>query len=255
VSERLRCPACGSERPAGAPVEGPCPLCLLVLALTPASADAVEEDADLLVPEEEYRVLTILGTDAAGTTYLAEQERSRRLVAMHLVKLGPSSSERQRLAVRDRAATLERLSHPAIQSIIQARRTPTGDGCVVAAYVQGQTLARYAQSPRVSDEMRAAVFATICDAVADAHRQGVCHGRLGPDMVVMRSSGDDPATPVLVGFSLFDGPPPGIEADFAGLETIARALGWSGTAPARWESVRSIRDTVCGCWREARSRG
>jgi serine/threonine protein kinase len=226
-----------------------------VLALTPASADAAEDDADLPVSEEEYRVLTILGTDAAGTTYLAERERSRGLVAMHLVKLGPPSSERQRLAVRDRAAALERLSHPAIQPIIQARRTATGDGCVVAAYVQGQPLARYAQSPRVDDETRAAVFETICDAVADAHRQGVCHGRLGPEVVVMRSSGVAPATPVLVGFSLFDGPAPGIDADIAGLETIARVLGWSGTAPARWESVRSIRDAVCARWLDARSRG
>jgi eukaryotic-like serine/threonine-protein kinase len=255
VGEHRRCPACGSERPAGSHAEGPCPFCLLGLALTPAEADAVEDAADLLVPETEYRVLTILGTDAAGTTYLAEQERPRRLVTLHVAKLGLPSSEQQRREIRDRAAALERLFHPAIQPIIEARRTATGDGCVVGAYVQGQQLTRYCQSSRVDDEGRATVFATICDGVDYAHGQGVCHGRLTPDMVVMRPTEGDPAAPVLVGFSLFDGSPPGVDADIEGLEAIARALGWSGPAPARWESVRSIRDTVCGCWRKARSRG
>jgi serine/threonine protein kinase len=231
-------------------VSGLCPSCLLELALpAPADPSSDETDDDLLVPETAYRVVTILGADATGTTYLAEQDRTRRLVTLHVVALQPPIDEARRRAFRDRVAALGRLSHPAIQRIIEARRTAAGDGCVVAPYVNGPQLARYCQSPRVDGASLAQIFSTACDAIASAHALGVCHGRLGPDMVIVRPMGDDPAAPVVLGFSVFPAEPPPLDADLRGLEAIARAMGWTGQVPAAWPSIDALRDDVCRGWR------
>jgi serine/threonine protein kinase len=223
-----------------------CPSCLLELALVePADPSCDDVDDDPLVPETAYRVVTILGADSTGTTYLAEQEGTRRLVTLHVVALQLPIDETRRRAFRDRVAALGRLSHPAIQRVIEARRTAAGDGCVVAPYVNGPQIARYCQSPQVNGASRARIFSTICDAVASAHALGVCHGRLGPDMVIVRPMGDALAVPVVLGFSVFPAEPPPLGADLRGLEAVARAMGWTGRAPASWPSIDALRDEVC----------
>ena len=227
-----------------------CPSCLLELALIPpADSSCDDADDDLLAPETAYRVVTILGADPTGTTYLAEQDRTRRLVTLHVVALQPPIDEARRRAFRERVASLGRLSHPAIQRVIEARRTASGDGCVVAPYVNGPQLSRYCQSPRADAASLARIFSAVCDAIAGAHAQGVCHGRLGPDMVIVRPVGDDPAAPIVLGFSVFPADPPPFDADIRGLETVARAMGWTGKAPPSWPSIGALRDEVCGFWR------
>lgn len=237
-------------------MSGMCPVCLLQLALTaPAdsSFDESDEDgADVLVPETPYRVVTILGADATGTTYLAEQGPSRRLVTLHVVELPKPMDEARTRALRERLAALGRLSHPAIQPVIEARRTSSGDACVVAVYVHGSQLARYCQASRVDGAWLERVFSIICDAIASAHRQGVCHGRLGPDMIIVRPVGEVRAAPVVLGFSVVPGEPPAIESDLRGLEAIARAMGWTGQGRPSWPSIEALREDVCREWRSPR---
>jgi serine/threonine protein kinase len=230
-----------------------CPSCLLELALLDPGDPCCEDGEDEpLVPEAAYRVVTILGTDDSGTTYLAEQDRTRRLVTLHVVMLSQPFDDARRQAFRERVSLLGRLAHPAIQPIVEARRTAGGDGCVVASFVHGRQLVRYCQSPRVDGPSRARLFSIVCDAIACAHRLGACHGRLGPDMVVVRPEGEDSATPVVVGFSVFPGAAPGFGADLAGLESIARAMGWTGQAQGPWESIETLRAAVCSAWEQGR---
>jgi hypothetical protein len=70
----------------------------------------------------------------------------------------------------------------------------------------------------------------VRDAIAHAHGVGVCHGRLGPDAVIVTRTDRPEPAPVIVGFGVFPGAVPGFEADRAGLDAIARAIG---LAPAR----------------------
>jgi serine/threonine protein kinase len=249
VADGCRCPRCGGRATAAPETSGLCPTCLLELALpAPEGPGTDEDDAEAVLPESTYRVLTILGTDDAGTTYLAEQERTRKLVTLHVVRLVAASDEAARLAFRERAAALARLSHPAIQPVVEVRRTASGDACVVAAFVTGPQVVRYCQSPAVGDAERVRLFAEVCDAVAHAHRQGVCHGRLGPDKVVVRPVGQNPPSPVVVGYSVCGGEVPRPDDDLRGLESIARSMGWTGDAPESWASVAALRERVCVAW-------
>ncbi len=240
-----RCGAVGSE----ADLSGLCASCLLELALAVPDAGApADEDGEPLLPEAAYRVVTILGADEHGTTYLAERDRSRRLVTLHVVKLGQPLDEARQRAFREQASRLERLAHPGIQPILDARLTGAGDACVVSPYTNGPQIGRYCSSCRFDGPARARLFSLVCDAVGYAHRQGVSHGRLRPDAVVVQISGRD-AAPLVVGFSIFPGIPPGVDADVAGVESIGRAMGWAGASPAAWTSLDALREAVCEDWR------
>jgi serine/threonine protein kinase len=247
VADSRRCPRCGAEE-SRCDLSGTCASCLLELALLASDDPSPDEGEDApLVPETAYRVVTILGADESGTTYLAEQAQARRLVTLHVVKLPQPFDDEQRRVFRERVQALRRLDHPIIQPIIDARRTKAGDGCVVAAYLNGTQIARYCQSPQVDDATRARLFSLVCEAMSHAHDQRVPHGRLRPDQVVVRLLNESKAAPVVVGFSVFPGAPPGLEADLAGLDAIARAIGWAG--PARdWTSIDALRDAVCSVW-------
>jgi eukaryotic-like serine/threonine-protein kinase len=227
-----------------------CPSCLLELALLGPDDPLPEECEDEpLVPEAAYRVVTILAADDSGTTYLAEQDRTKRLVTLHVVKLEQPFDEQRRRAFRERVSALGRLAHPAIQPVIEARRTAAGDGCVVSPFVNGPQLLRYCQSNRVDGRARARLFSTVCEAIAFAHGRGVCHGRLGPDVVVVRLV----SAPVVVGFSVFSGASPDFDADLAGLEAIARSMGWTGPSRGPWASAEALRDAVCADWEQRES--
>jgi serine/threonine protein kinase len=250
VADAIRCPRCAAAGvAAAAAVSGMCPSCLLELALLgPDDPSPDESEDEPLVPEAAYRVVTILGADDSGTTYLAEQDRTRRLVTLHVVNLPQPFDEERMGAFRERASALGRLVHSAIQPIIDVRRTAAGDGCVVSPYVNGPQLARYCQSTLVDGPERARLFSMVCEAIAFAHGHGVCHGRLGPEMVVVRLVGKGPSAPVVVGFSVFPGPSPDFDVDLAGLESIARAMGWVGPSRGPWASIGALRDAACRDW-------
>lgn len=246
MADRPRCPQCGADRGSQVRVGGLCPACLLQLALAPRveEADDEAEEADLLVQDREYRVVTILDADSSGTTYLAEQARPRRLVTLHVVALGHPLDAGSLAAFRARVAALGRLAHPAIQPFVEARRTRDHAGCVVSVYIHGRQLARAVASFAMDGDARARLFTTICGALSHAHRQGVTHGRLGPQAIVVRQDAAGVAQPVVVGFSVFAGPVPDIAADLDGLVAIARTLGWSGGLERTASSADELREAV-----------
>jgi serine/threonine protein kinase len=245
VADSRRCARCGAEQ-SGGDLSGRCASCLLELALlAPDDQLDADGDDDALMPETAYRVVTILGADDSGTTYLAEQAQTRRLVTLHVVKLQQPFDDERRRVFRERVAGLQRLRHPVIQPVLEARRTKAGDGCVVAVYLNGPQVARYCQSPRVDGASRARLFSLVCEAIAHAHDRGVPHGRLGPEQVIVRRADETSSVPVVVGFSVFPGAPPGLDADLAGLARIARAIGWTGHGPDTWPSIAALREAVC----------
>lgn len=245
MADTTRCPRCGAAD-SSTGVSGMCGSCLLELALLPPD-DALdgEDDGNAPPTDTAYRVVTILAADAAGSLYLAEEDRTRRLVTLHVVKLEQPADGGGQQAFRDRVLRLRRLVHPAIPAVIDARMTPSGDGCVVAAHVNGPQLRRYCQSAAVDGATRARLFQQVCDAIEYAHRLGICHGRLGPDSVIVRMDEPGGPSPMVLGFSLAPTLAPGPAADLAGLASIARSMGWTGAAPDTWPSIEALRDKVC----------
>jgi hypothetical protein len=118
--------------------------------------------------------------------------------------------------------------------------------------VNGPRIDRYCRGARVDGASRAHLFAAVCDAVAHAHAAGVCHGRLGPDMVVVQSGKDGAATPIVIGYRASCDPLRAAGADLVGLEAIARAIGWSAEPGPGLTSIDALRNAVCEALSRAR---
>src|SRR4051794_40165826 len=88
-----KCPQCGAAIPAGSPVSGLCPRCLL--------GQAIEPETLALSPGVQpgqrigpYRLDRIIGEGGMGTVWLASQETPiRRTVALKVIKPGMDTSD------------------------------------------------------------------------------------------------------------------------------------------------------------------
>ena len=198
MTETSRCPRCGAKSTA-ADLQSLCPACLFGLAL---DADADDEaDADPSPPGPVYRVLTVLASEDDRATYLAEQDDTRRMVTLDVVSIPPAGGPDSLAGCRERLRALVRWSARGAARVIDGRVTPSGDFCVVSVYVRGQRLDRYCEARHMAPGARERLFSAVCDTMADAHRHGVYHGRLRPDLVVAAGSGDA-ARPIVLGFSV-----------------------------------------------------
>jgi hypothetical protein len=241
VAEPSRCPRCGTPATA-AGQRSVCPACLLALALV--AGEEIEPDDDPSLPGPVYRVLTVLSSEHDRTTYLAEQGGTRRLVTLDVVTIPTGSAEASLAGCRERLHALLRWRHRGVPCVIDGRLSPSGDFYVVSDHVNGQRLDRYCEARQLDWATRGRLFGAVCDTVADAHRNRVCHGRLRPDLVVAAGSGEDARTFVL-GFSVTPGRVPTVAEDVAGLETVARSIGWRGGDGSPVASVDAVCEAVC----------
>jgi hypothetical protein len=243
MGDDRRCPGCGTSISAASP-GGLCPSCLFALAL-PGGEDTAKADEDIL-PGPVYRVLAVLASDTDRTTYLAEQDEPRRMVTLDVVRLGDQAGAAE--ACQRRVRLLGRLRHPSMARVLEGRLMPSGDFCVVARHVPGRRLDQYCGAKRLPAAERARLFLALCDVVAFAHGQGVCHGRLGPAAVVV-SEGAGHRVVTLAGFTVTPGHEPVVLDDVAGLLAIARAAGWKAAGGGRgWGSLDALCAAVSGGW-------
>lgn len=236
MTDPTDCPRCGGTS-SGVGRAKLCPSCLLGLALEADEAPACGEQADLTAPV--YSVLTVLASEPARTTYLAEEDGTRRLLTLDVVRTARIAGDAEPGWIDDRLRALTRWSHPSVPRVIDGRRTATGDYCVIAHYASGPPIGRYCQTGHLDGPGRARLFARVCEAVADGHRHGVCHGRLRPDLVVAGAAGGE-VVPLILGYSVPAERVPTVDDDLLALEGVARAMGWQGPAGRSWRSVDDL---------------
>ncbi|MBX7081570.1 MAG: serine/threonine protein kinase, partial [Nannocystaceae bacterium] len=141
-----------------------------------------------------YRLRRVLGEGAMGQVWLADDPELSREVAIKLVKT-PDAAHAEVLLRRlaREAKAMARLSHPNVVQIYDvgreyddARRAPRL--FIVMERVDGETLARWMQTPR---PWRATVrvFVQACDGLAAAHRAGLVHRDFKPGNVFVGRDG------------------------------------------------------------------
>lgn len=149
-----------------------------------------------------YRVLEQLGQGGFARVYRAEQEQTRRIVALKILDLDAAEDEEQRERRRKRfwreTALCADLHHPHIVGLLDRGETDGGALFAAYAYVPGETLAAYLRRwGALSAPETGELMGQVLDALACAHASGVIHRDLKPDNIMVTQTGSRPHAVVL----------------------------------------------------------
>ena len=133
----------------------------------------------------QYRIAAEIGIGGMGVVYEAEQQETRRRVALKVVRGGRFVDEQSLRMFKREVETLARLKHPNIAGIYESGRTEQGEHFFAMELIEGKTLDRFLQSrPRVLDkeeqELRLRLFKQMAEAVHYAHQRGVNQPQVNP---------------------------------------------------------------------------
>ena len=137
-----------------------------------------------------YRIERLIGSGGMGSVYLASREDPdlEQRVALKIVKSGWFGEEVVRKFLEERQI-LARLEHPNIARLFDGGVTENGQPYFAMEYVEGEAIDSYSDRHQLTIADRLHLFATVCDAVQQAHQSLVVHRDLKPSNIVVSEAG------------------------------------------------------------------
>lgn len=135
-----------------------------------------------------YRIVEEIGKGGMGVVYRAYDERLRRNVALKLLpeEIASHADRRTRILAEARAASA--LNHPGITTIYEVGEE--GEQLfIVMELVTGRTLRAMLADGPAEPRTLARVGAQVAEALAAAHAQGVVHGDVKPENIILQADG------------------------------------------------------------------
>jgi serine/threonine protein kinase len=135
-----------------------------------------------------YNILEPIGAGGLGEVFRARDTQVGRTVALRIVdpRIVADPSRLAQLA-RDAEAAM-RLSHPNIATLWDAGETG-GRAYLAYEYIAGRSLRDEAGGVAMHPRRALDLAIQLADGVADAHAQGILHGDLRPDTVMVTAKG------------------------------------------------------------------
>jgi serine/threonine protein kinase len=163
----------------------------------------------------QFELLECLGRGDTGVIYKARQPGLNRIVALKI--LAPKKVAEPRFAERFQreSQALARLNHP---NIVRVFDFGEADGLyyLLMEFVDGFSLRQLLQARKISPDVALAIVPKICAALEFAHEQGVVHGDIRPENVLLDNRGRvmiaDFGIARIVGESAPEIPSPGLTA-------------------------------------------
>jgi len=135
-----------------------------------------------------YEILTPLGAGGMGEVYRAQDTRLRRTVAIKILpdEIASHAERRARILAEARAAAA--LNHPGITTIYEVGEE--GDQIfIVMELISGKTIRAILSEGPVEPRVLLRLGAHVAEALAAAHAQGVIHGDIKPENIVLQPEG------------------------------------------------------------------
>ena len=149
-----------------------------------------------------YKLLQQIGEGGWGVVFMAEQEEPvRRKVALKVIKPGMDTknviarfeAERQALAMMD---------HPNIAKVFDAGVTESGRPFFVMELICGIKITEYCDQKALPTKDRLELFVQVCQAVQHAHQKGIIHRDIKPSNILVTTTQEDAAQPVMIDFGI-----------------------------------------------------
>jgi serine/threonine protein kinase/Tfp pilus assembly protein PilF len=135
-----------------------------------------------------YRIEAELGRGGMGVVYRAFDERLGRSVAVKVVSEQVADDTERRVRILAEARAAAPLNHPSIATIYEVGE----DGeqlFIVMELLEGKTLRRMISEGLSEPRIVTGIVAQLAEALAAAHAQGVVHGDVKPENVVVQPDG------------------------------------------------------------------
>ncbi len=179
-----------------------------------------------------YVIGEVLRPGPRSTVMRAVQQATGRAVAVELFQGDDADSEAFIRSFDNDARVLARLQHPHIAPVLDFWREP-GRACLVSALVPTTLATAWRDQPWPAERVARAVD-DAASALEAAHQQGVCHGGLTGDTVLL----DDDGRVLVTGFRVAPRAPRPELAAATDVEALGRLLA-EGLARARPDDPRA----------------
>ena len=136
----------------------------------------------------KYKIIEKLGEGGMGVVYKAEDLALLRTVAIKTIsKKGERSISAETRFLRE-ARAASSINHPNIVTVYEIGETDQY-AYIVMEYVEGQSLRQLITRRGLNGIAILDISLQICDALAEAHRQGVIHRDIKPENIVRTERG------------------------------------------------------------------
>jgi len=140
--------------------------------------------------DEHYRRIETLASGPSDSRFLAVRIDSGALVDLRVLSGDLARNDELIRAVRDHAARLARVSSPAIATVHECERTPSGTLVLAMEHPQGVTLRdTLRREGKLAPERALHLALQIAEGLESAHNLGLVHGQLRPENVVLVDPG------------------------------------------------------------------
>lgn len=136
-----------------------------------------------------YRLLEELHRGGQGVVWTAEQEGTRRLVAIKMPLHGRAATSEQRRRFDREVEVVASLRDPAIVTIFERGTTVDGEPYYAMEFVEGRRFDAWVGETHPSVGVAVAMVARIAEAVGTAHRRGIIHRDLKPGNILVDGDG------------------------------------------------------------------
>ena len=173
-----------------------CPICAELLKELRSANDLLDE-ATMIDGGGNARPTEVRGYElkreihrgGQGVVWLAEQEGTRREVAIKMLLAGRFATSRQRRRFEREIEVVASLDHPAIVTVFESGVTSDEQVYCAMEYVEGVPLDRWRSDTAATIPESVSMMERIAEAVATAHRRGVIHRDLKPPNVLVDTAG------------------------------------------------------------------